>query len=127
MKAEKFNFLIVNMIYSIFNARQHAMLLYAERDIVMANPSVDLSVHLSARPAHSGIAFKRMTYRQTLSTLCKGMTLFERYRRYKIPRALKTRGGKFLQLSTDIAVLVFISETVRDRPTVTTDRTRSHM
>jgi len=48
-KAEKFSLLIVNMVYSLCSARQHAMLLYAERDIVMANPSVRQSVHLSVR------------------------------------------------------------------------------
>jgi len=55
--------------------------MHAQRDIVMANPSVRPSV----RPSHFGIVSKRMHIVRLRTG--RGMALvFERYRRYKIPR-----------------------------------------
>jgi len=99
-----------------FIARQHAM--HTERDTVMTNPSVRLSVQSCY------CVYKWMHISSHFSTIWwkPRYSFFEPHRRYNIPRGspsaetLNTReGGKILQLS------LFISETVRDRPIVTVE------
>jgi len=75
--------------------------MHAERDIVIANHYIRLSV------CHALVLYRNeCTYRQTLSTVWQGHDsgFLEVYQSYKIPRgtppagALNTRGGKKLAI-----------------------------
>jgi len=104
-------------VTTLFIARQHAM--HAERDSVMANPSVEPSS--ADGPI---LCLHEWTYHHTFLTVWWGhhSSFFEPQRRHKIPRGtpsvgtLNARDGRILQLS-----FFLISETVPDKPVVTAD------
>jgi len=95
--------------------------MHAERDIHMT--------YLSVCPSHSGTVLKRMYIPSNFSLTSRmGITIFARYRRYKIPKGNSlsggikyTRVGKKLRFSTEIAVYLGNGNGTSYRPMVTVD------